>query len=49
MVQHTSHFRSSVEGVKFYELSALSTLNPGKVAAETGATKACEHVRTQEC
>lgn len=45
MVQHTNHFRSSVEGVKFYEMSALSILNPGKVAAETGATKTYEHVR----
>lgn len=26
-------------------MSALSILNPGKVAAETGATKAYEHVR----
>lgn len=26
-------------------MSALSILNPGKVAAETGATKAYEHVK----
>lgn len=34
-----------MEGVKFYEMSTLSILNPGKGAAETDATKAHEHVR----
>lgn len=47
----SSHLNGSIisghlwRGVKFYEVSALSILNPGKVAAETGAAKASEHVR----